>query len=208
MVAALGIIHDKENNSQTVFGGQKTEMVAKATSEEKRFHMDDILSLDISPDRKTVVTGQVGKNPSIFVWDSETAEVKCRFNLKIDSRGVAAVAISPCQRYVACVDLHNDHHVIIHNIKKNKSLLYTEGSKENIIHLAWSKKPDDLRFCTVGLKEIKFWNPADSSKRLFVKGTFGTKGKMTSFTCVTFDAEGQAFTAGINGMIYVWDQGG
>lgn len=57
--------------------------------------------------------------------------------------------------------------MIIHNIKKNKNLLYIEGSKDKIVHVAWSKKPDDLRFCTVGLKEIKFWNPADASRRLF-----------------------------------------
>ena len=101
--------------------------------------------------------------------------------------------------------MHNDHHVIIHNIKKNKQLLHIEGSKEKIINVAWSKKPDDLRFCTVGLKEIKFWNPADATKRLFSKGTFGTN-KMTYFTCVVFDVEGYAYTGGQNGNIYVWEQ--
>jgi hypothetical protein len=132
----------------------------------------------------------------VHVWDSETAESKFSFKLKEGSRGVAAISVSPCLKYVACVDLHNDHHVIIHNIKRNKTLLHIEGSKEKIIHCAWSKKSDDLRFCTVGLKEIKFWNPADATKRLFTKGTFGTKAKMTSFTCVAFDAEGTAYTAG------------
>ena len=40
-----------------IFGGQETKMVAKANSEDTRSHMDDILSLDVSFDRKTVVTG-------------------------------------------------------------------------------------------------------------------------------------------------------
>lgn len=150
-------------------------MVAKNVADDSKFHMDDILSLDLSADRKVVVTGQVGKAPSVHVWDSETCESKGTFKLKEGSRGVAAISISPCMRYVACVDLHNDHHIIIHNIKRNKQLLVIEGSKEKIIHCAWSKKTDDLRFCTVGLKEIKFWNPADATKRLFAKGTVGTK---------------------------------
>jgi WD40 repeat protein len=116
------------------------------------------------------------------VWDTETLESKCFFKAKEGSRGIASVAISPCGRYVAYVDLHNDHHVRIHNIKKNKHLMEIEGSKDKIINVAWSKKPGDLRFCTVGLKELKFWNPADASKRLFFKGTFGTTGnKMTTF---------------------------
>ena len=102
----------------------------------------------------------------MHVWDTETCESKCTFKLKDGSRGVAAIAISPCLRYVVCVDLHNDHHVIIHNIKKNKQLLHIEGSKEKIIDVAWSKKADDLRFCTIGLREFKFWNPADASKKL------------------------------------------
>ena len=83
--------------------------------------------------------------------------------------------------------------------------MHIEGSKDKVVHLAWSKKPDDLRFATLGLKEIKFWNPADSSKRLNVKGTFGSKFKMTNFNCVTFDYEGNAYTAGCNGYVYIWN---
>ena len=78
----------------------------------------------------------------MHVWDTETCESKCTFKLKDGSRGVAAIAISPCLRYVVCVDLHNDHHVIIHNIKKNKQLLHIEGSKEKIIDVAWSKNEE------------------------------------------------------------------
>jgi WD40 repeat protein len=188
-----------------VFGGSETKMVAKNEADDSKCHMDDILSLDMSADRKLVVTGQVGKSPSVHVWDSETAESKCYFKLKEGSRGVAAIAISPCLRYVACVDIHNDHHVIIYNIKRNKQLLHIEGSKDKIIHVAWSRKQDDLRFVTVGMKELKFWNPADASKRLFTKGTFGTKAKQTSFTCATFDTEGICYAAGANGMIHTWD---
>lgn len=205
MVAALGVILDPETNTQKIFGGNETKMVAKNEADDSKCHMDDILSLDMSTDRKTVVTGQVGKSPSVHVWDAETAEPKFTFKLKEGSRGVSGISISPCQRYVACVDLHNDHHVVIYNIKRGKQLLLLEGSKENIINVAWSKKPDDLRFVTVGLKELKFWNPADSSKRLFTKGTFGSKAPITSFSCATFDTEGTCYSAGANGMIYTWD---
>ena len=78
-------------------------------------------------------------------------------------------------------------------------MLAIEGSKEKIIDLAWSKKLNDLRFCTIGLKETKFWNPADATKRLFAKGTFAGKGEMTTFNSVVFDTEGYAYTGGRNG---------
>jgi hypothetical protein len=72
MVAALGIVLDQEKNEMKFFGGGETKMVLKAISDDSKFHMDDILSLDISTDRKIVATGQVGKAPSVHVWDAET----------------------------------------------------------------------------------------------------------------------------------------
>ena len=57
MAAALGIVLDTDKNEMKVFGGQETKMVAKNVADDSKFHMDDILSLDVSADRKTVVTG-------------------------------------------------------------------------------------------------------------------------------------------------------
>ena len=57
MVAALGVVLDIESNTMKTFGGIETKMVAKNEADESKCHMDDILSLDISTDRKVVVTG-------------------------------------------------------------------------------------------------------------------------------------------------------
>jgi hypothetical protein len=57
MAAALGIILDTEKNDMKVFGGVETKMVAKNVADDSKFHMDDILSLDMSLDRKLVATG-------------------------------------------------------------------------------------------------------------------------------------------------------
>jgi WD40 repeat protein len=96
MVAALGIILDPSTNEITTFGGGETKMVAKNVADDSKSHMDDILSLDMSTDRKVVVTGQVGKQPSVHVWDAETGESRSMFKLKEGSRGVSAIALSPC----------------------------------------------------------------------------------------------------------------
>lgn len=57
MVAALGIVLDIETNTMKVFGGVETKMVAKNVADDSKFHMDDILSIDVSTDRKLVVSG-------------------------------------------------------------------------------------------------------------------------------------------------------
>ena len=79
-------------------------MGPKNTAQATDCHRDDILSLDISLDRKLIVTGQIGNTPSIHVWNAETLEQVANFTLPAGSRGVESVSLSPCGRYVACVD--------------------------------------------------------------------------------------------------------
>ena len=57
MVAALGVVLDTEKNEMRVFGGTETKMVAKNVADDSKYHMDDILSIDVSADRKLVVSG-------------------------------------------------------------------------------------------------------------------------------------------------------
>ena len=87
----------------------------------------------------------------------------------------------------------------IYNIQRGKQRLHVEGSKEKIIDLAWSKRADDLRFATISMKEIKFWHPADITKRLQQKGTFGKNAQMTNLTSICFNEEGWCYTGGENG---------
>lgn len=120
MTAALGLVLDKETGAQKFYGGKQVESGAKSGSDESQFHRDDILSLDISADRKLAVTGQAGKTPSVHVWSVEDQSQICSFQLEKGARGVACVSISSCGRYVACADLSNDHKVTIYNIERKK----------------------------------------------------------------------------------------
>ena len=79
-----------------------------------------------------------------------------------------------------------------------------DGSKSDVIDLTWSKRADDLRFVTVGPKELNFWHPADVTKKLFLKGSFG-KASICSMNCATFDEEGWCYTGGDNGLIQLWN---
>lgn len=73
--------------------------------------------------------------------------------------------------------MSNDHRVTIFNVDRNKVLLTISGGKEKIHDIAWSKRKGDLRFVTVSPKHLYFWYPADVTKKLQVKATFG-QGKM------------------------------
>lgn len=79
MTAALGVVLDPKSGKQAFYGGKQVTMEAKRGADETDFHRDDILSLDLSVDRKLVVTGQAGKTPSVHVWNAENQTQVCAF---------------------------------------------------------------------------------------------------------------------------------
>jgi hypothetical protein len=84
MVAAIGVVHDTTDNTQKIYGGKQVTMTQKGAegSDQLSFHRDDILCLDISNDRTKVVTGQIGKSPSVHIWDAITCEKIDAFQLQ------------------------------------------------------------------------------------------------------------------------------
>ena len=58
------------------------------------------------------------------------------------------------------------HSVTIYNINRKVELATLPGNSGAVLDLAWSKRPDDLRFGVVGPKELTFWHPSDITRRI------------------------------------------
>jgi WD40 repeat protein len=206
--AALGVVQDLSTRTQRFFGGCEKEKDAEKYQANFPYHQDDITSLSMAggESRNIIATGECGKQSSVHVWDSNSMSSVARFELGSKAKGVAALSISPCQRYVAAVDQSNDHTMYIYNVQRKKMLLTLPAGSDAIFNIQWSKKPNDLKFVAVSTRALQFWNPADASKKLFKSGTFGTKFNQTKFNNATFDENGVCYSAGANGGVYVWDQ--
>ena len=72
MTACLGVILDKTSNTQTFFGGGEVENKNKIVSSSQNHHSNDIMSMNVNVtgNREMAVTGQVGKNPAVFIWNT------------------------------------------------------------------------------------------------------------------------------------------
>lgn len=58
MTAALGVVLNKDDNTQAFFGGGEVAMASKKEKgTDKKSHNNDITSLAISDDRSTCATG-------------------------------------------------------------------------------------------------------------------------------------------------------
>lgn len=110
-VATLGVVLDKTANTQTFFGCREVDMTSKQTTSDKKCHNDDVLTINVNSagGRSLAVTGQIGKSPSVHMWDAVTGEQKERIKLSKGARGVAAIAINNTGEFIATVDQSNDH---------------------------------------------------------------------------------------------------
>ena len=208
MSAALGVVQDLTTRKQRFFGGAEKDKDADKYVAGWPYHQDDITGLDVAGGelRNIVASGECGKMSTVHVWDTNTMTSVANFSLGGTAKGVAALSISPCQRYVAAVDQSNDHTMYIYNVQRKKMLLTLSAGSDAIHNIQWSKKPNDLKFVAVTSRSLQFWNPADASKKLFKNGTFGSKFQQTKFSCAVFDEDGLCYSGGANGGVHVWDQ--
>ena len=186
MTACLGVILDKESNTQTFFGGGEVENTSKQVASDANHHNNDVMCLDVNTTggRNLAVTGQVGKSPSIFIWDTTTGQKINRFKLEKAARAVAAVCISPNGDYIGTADKHNDHNVSIFKCSDSSSPVFqSKGGPDEIFDMAFSKKEGDISCWSAGVKHFAYWNLAAMEKK---KGIFGGK-EMTSFACCAAD---------------------
>lgn len=202
MTAALGVILDPNSNTQKFFGGGQVDNTAKNVANDEQAHTDDITSITISQDRQWAASGQVGSSPSAFVWNAATGEKKQRFKLAKGARGVNAIALSADCKYVAMVDLADDHNVYVYDVASGALKYKEKGDTNKIFDICFSAKQGDYNFGTAGSKHVKFWNPETMKAE---KGLFGQKGEASSFACIAYDANGVAYTGATNSMIYVWN---
>jgi microtubule-associated protein-like 6 len=136
--AALGIVLDLETNTQTFFDK----------------HEDDITAIDLSPDRTTVATGELGAKPNLFVWNADTKEVKCSFKGKL-TKGVIALAFSPSGKRLVGGAIDVDHYLAVFDVSGAGSVVWTDkGGPDTIIDLRFTT---DDSFTTIGVKHYYCW---------------------------------------------------
>lgn len=179
-VAGLGVVYDPETHSQRHFDK----------------HTDDITAIAFSPDRKTVATGEIGKQPKIYVWDSRSMQVIQKLQGKL-ATGIKCMAFSSSGRHLVAVDVSADHQVAVFSVKSGACVAIAVGDKASILDVAWR---DDSTFATAGLKHFKLWT---FSKGLASKRAMWGKQSDRNLACVAFH-KNQALTGGGKGTLVAW----
>ena len=103
--ATVGVVQDIKSGVQKFFGGVQKDKMQKKFTENWKAHQDDITDIHVcSGQRNIIATGETGQMSTVHIWDSNTMKSIGQFNLGARAKGIAALGLSPCHRYVACVD--------------------------------------------------------------------------------------------------------
>ncbi|ELK36980.1 Echinoderm microtubule-associated protein-like 5 [Myotis davidii] len=185
-VAAVGVIYNRQQNTQRFYLG----------------HDDDILCLAIHPLKDYVATGQVGRDPSIHIWDTET--IKPLSILKgYHQYGVCAVDFSADGKRLASVGIDESHTVVLWDWKKGEKLSIARGSKDKIFVVKMNPYVPD-KLITAGIKHMKFWRRAGGGL-VGRKGYIGTLGKNETMMCAVYGwTEEMAFSGTSTGDVCIW----
>jgi echinoderm microtubule-associated protein-like 5 len=151
--AACGIVLNKKANTMRV----STD------------HNDDITCLDVNPGKGLVATGEMGKWPSLIIWDSNTLETKRIFAKKLE-RSIGNVAISRSGRYVAATSMSDKHEIAVYDIQKDALVAFGDGPRSVVYAIKFNAQEDEVVLACH--KEVIF-SRFNSGKVDLKKGVFG-----------------------------------
>uniref|UniRef100_A0A3Q2XCV2 EMAP like 5 n=1 Tax=Hippocampus comes TaxID=109280 RepID=A0A3Q2XCV2_HIPCM len=168
----------------------------------QRFYMghdDDILCLAIHPLKDFVATGQVGRDSSVHIWDTET--LKPMSVLKgFHQLGVCTLDFSADGKRLASVGLDDNHTIVLWDWRKGEKLSAMCGSKDKIFVVKINPYLAD-KLITAGVKHMKFWHKAGGG----LIGRKGSMGKTETMMCAVYGwSEEMVFSGTCTGDICIW----
>eukprot|EP00879_Flechtneria_rotunda_P030506 GHRR01033144.1.p1 GENE.GHRR01033144.1~~GHRR01033144.1.p1 ORF type:complete len:307 (+),score=82.64 GHRR01033144.1:162-1082(+) len=139
--AAVGIVHEISSHHQVFFRG----------------HDDDICCLALAPDRRIAASGQLGKDPTMLVWDSVSLTQLAKLQHGYGYRGIQAICFSSSGGKLACIATDNSHSLFIWDWSRGRKLMERKtqpGAPPAVYGVVWSKfDPNRLTgalFCLLG----------------------------------------------------------
>ncbi|CAD8171847.1 unnamed protein product [Paramecium pentaurelia] len=146
--AALAVVLDPNPNANTNSNQQKFF----------NHHTEDVVCLDVSNDQLKVATGQLGANPNIYIWESNTQAIICSLKGYF-TKGILQLAFNDSGDKLAAIGMDDCHQLCVFDIitksQTGGTLLVRDQIGKNIVtDIKWK---NDSEFVTCGLNHLKFW---------------------------------------------------
>ena len=184
VLGSLGVVINRSTKSQRFF----------------QRHTDAITSFATSRDGTYVATGQMGHEPFVAVWDSNTCRTLATIP-DLHSKSVSNLAFSFSSNLLATVGLDEDHTISIYDWRSGMLVSRAYGGSAHVLDIAFSE--DDLHVVSCGIKEIRVWSNIMSRTPTYVKPALGEIGQVQPYlTCRYFAGNPTVGTA--DGNLYMF----
>jgi len=153
--------------------------------------------MSFHPAGELAVTGENGKKPKSYIWNTTTCQkVHC-----LQGHGIVetvdACAFSATGKFVVLIAGNEDHNMAVYDTESGACVAEGKGTRSSVIEVNWQ---DDSTFVLVGSKLFCQVTVTNSSFKK-VNGKFGTNDQRIG-SCV-FNGT-QALTGNLKGDLYVW----
>ncbi|CAF0889090.1 unnamed protein product [Brachionus calyciflorus] len=196
--AAAGIVYDIAKNEQSFY----------------LQHTDDIISLAVNENPKfknIVATGQIGKSPTIHIWNALTKETQSILSGSTNSQGICSLDFSSNGKLLVSVALDDNYTISVWRWKEGSLVASASGDvRPNRIFRAMFRPDSSTVFVSVGFKHVKFWSLAGSEliKRKGVLTDWNSTGKklkkMPTMLSIGFGLENLSYTGSMGGDVFIW----
>ena len=150
--------HSDDIISMAIFhaSGRVSErpMFSRDLKKNKKENDDNNISL-YEGNESLIATGEIGANPSIFIWESNS--MACLNELRgIHTRGVIQLAFNKHGDQLASIGADPDHTLIVYDWQRNKPLYNSPTSPDKVFCLRYLPEISSM-IATAGHKHIYFW---------------------------------------------------
>jgi WD40 repeat protein len=191
-VAGVGVVHDVEKNTQSIFVG----------------HNEDITCMAVSPDYKYAATGQRDPKgpdkPYICIWEIDTVKEVGRL-LNAHDKGINAISFDKDGKFLVSVGADSSHTVHLWDWEKGEKVATAQAGKEEILLAKFSPFVEG-HFVTCGMKHLKFWNiqgdTMTSKKALYADATHSIDAVLD----VVFLDETRTCVANYDGTLQIFEE--
>mmetsp|Transcript_11841 Transcript_11841/g.21676 ORF Transcript_11841/g.21676 Transcript_11841/m.21676 type:complete len:2327 (-) Transcript_11841:669-7649(-) len=163
-------------------------------------HNDHVICLALHPQGKLIATGQLGKNPKIVVWNSETMEA-IQTLVGFHKRGVNALKFSRDGKQIVSVGLDDEHKVAVYDWANKIVTVNCAGGVDKVLDVDFNPAGDVLVQC--GVNHIKF-HDLEGRNVVTRRGILGKKGKRQAMYCIGW-AGNRAVVGTADGYLYGFD---
>uniref|UniRef100_A0A6T7PC66 EML-like first beta-propeller domain-containing protein n=1 Tax=Hanusia phi TaxID=3032 RepID=A0A6T7PC66_9CRYP len=165
------------------------------------------------PNRCIVASGQMGRNPRIYVWriplyrgDQDfSTQVLAQLSLGRKRRQVSALSFNGNGRFLSALSEDLDHSILVFDWRKEEPVREAKGHG-GLVDCMLFNPYGDRAFASCGEKHLKFWEMGDVEVEMAV-GLFGDIGETLSQKCMTFHPRGNTISGVENGDVYIWSNG-